>query len=137
MLILTGWNATDRMRIEFTTLAGATVTATDGGSGTTGGGCKSVSTFTSDAVPAIQANGCLGCHNTGGAGNGSLDLSALAANPPDDATACNQALLRVNTQTPAQSDIILAPTGGVANHPFKNASSTYASMMEAWIANEK
>jgi hypothetical protein len=138
MLILTGWNATDRMRIEFTKLEGATVVGVDGGGGVTGGGgCKSVSSFTANAVPAIQANGCLNCHNTGGPGNGSLDLSSLAATPPDDGAACNQALLRVNTQTPAQSDIILAPTGGVANHPFKNADATYAQMMEAWIANEK
>jgi hypothetical protein len=57
--------------------------------------------------------------------------------PADDGTACNQALLRVNTQNPAQSDIILAPTGGVANHPFKNADATYAQMMQAWIVNEK
>jgi hypothetical protein len=138
MLIITGWNATDRMRIEFTKLEGATVAGVDGGPGTTGGGgCKSVSSFTANAVPAIQANGCLNCHNTGGPGNGALDLSALAATPADDATACNQALLRVNTQTPAQSDIILAPTGGVANHPFKNAGASYAQFLEAWIANEK
>jgi cytochrome c553 len=134
LLVLTQWSTGAQMKIEFTALVKATVA--DGGGATTGG-CKSVASFTQNAVPAIQANTCLSCHNTGGSGNPSLDLSGLAANPPDDATACAQALSRVNLQTPAQSDIILAPTGQVANHPFKNASQSFVTMMETWIAAEK
>jgi hypothetical protein len=137
MLILTDWAADATMRIEFTKLEAVAVSLPDAGSGPTGGGCKAVAAFTANAVPAIQQNGCLGCHAKGGSGNGALDLSALAASPPDDATACNQALTRANPQNPPQSDIVLAPTGGVANHPFKNASSTFATMMEAWIGAEK
>ena len=132
LLLLTDWSSGDQMRVEFTALAPAT--ASDGGAP---GGCKSVASFTANAVPAIQQNTCLNCHNTGGSGNASLDLSALAATPPDDATACAQALNRINPQDPAQSDIILAPTGGVAMHPFKNASATYSQMMQMWIVNEQ
>lgn len=134
VLVLTQWSTDAQMKIEFTSLV--KVTVADGGGATTGG-CKSVASFTANAVPAIQANSCLTCHNTGGSGNPSLDLSGLAANPPDDATACAQALSRVNLQTPAQSDIILAPTGQVANHPFKNASQSFVTMMETWIAAEQ
>jgi hypothetical protein len=134
LLVLTQWSTGAQMKIEFTSLV--KVTVADGGGATTGG-CKSVASFTANAVPAIQANTCLDCHNTGGSGNPSLDLSGLAANPPDDTTACAQALSRVNLQTPAQSDIILAPTGQVANHPFKNASQSFVTMMETWIAAEQ
>ncbi len=133
ILVLTQWATGDQMKIEFTALVKATVMD----AGSTTGGCKSVTSFTTNAVPAIQANTCLNCHNTGGSGNAALDLSALASNPPDDATACAQALSRVNLTTPAQSEIILAPTGQVANHPFKNASQSFVTMMETWITAEQ
>ncbi len=132
LLILSGWAATDTLHVAFTKHAAATVA--DAGAT---GGCKSVASFTTNAVPAIQNNTCLNCHNTGGSGNASLDLSGLAANPVNDTAACAQALSRINTTTPAQSDIILAPTGGVANHPFKGASAAYTTMMETWISAEK
>jgi hypothetical protein len=132
LLILTDWSAGAQMKIEFTTLA--KVTVSDAG---LTGGCKALSTFTADAVPAIQANTCLTCHNTGGSGNSAMDLSGLAATPPDDATACAQALAQTNPANPAQSNIILAPTGGLANHPFTSASKSFVTMMETWIAAEK
>src|SRR5262249_13839641 len=53
-LILTNWPAGAKMRIEFTKLESATVS--DAG---VSGACKSVTTFTANAVPAIQANTCL------------------------------------------------------------------------------
>jgi hypothetical protein len=132
LLLLTQWSTGARMKIEFTTLATAKVV--DAG---TAGGCKSVATFTADAVPAIKANTCLNCHNKGGSGNGALDLSAIAATPENDTAACAQALTRADPLNPAQSDIILAPTGKVAAHPFKNASQNFVTMMETWIAAEK
>jgi hypothetical protein len=132
ILVITGWASGDTLQVAMTQFAKAA--AMDAG---TGGGCKSVATFTSDAVPQIQANTCLTCHNTGGSGNASLDLSALALSTPDYATACAQALTRVNTTTPAQSDIILTPTGaGNPMHPFTTATAAFVSGMEAWIANE-
>jgi hypothetical protein len=132
ILPITGWATGDTLQIAFTKIAAAN--AMDAG---TGGGCKSVAVFTSQAVPAIQNNTCLNCHNAGGSGNASLDLSALALATPDDAKACAQALSRINTANPAQSDIILAPTGQVANHPFQGASTAYVTAMETWIAAEK
>jgi cytochrome c553 len=134
LLVLTDWVAGAQMKIEFTALVKATVA--DGGAGATGG-CKALGSFTQNAVPAIQANTCLNCHNTGGSGNASMDLSALAQNPPDYATACAQALSEANPQNPGQSEIILAPTGQVANHPFKNASQSFVQMMETWITAEQ
>jgi hypothetical protein len=131
LLVITGWAASDTIQISFQTIAKTTVA--DAGTS----GCKSVATYQADAVPAIQANTCLNCHNTGGSGNAALDMSALALATPDYATACAQALSRINTTTPSQSDIILAPTGGVAAHPYKNASSSFVTMMETWIQAEK
>jgi hypothetical protein len=64
-------------------------------------------------------------------------MSALQTNPPGYATACAQALAQIDPANPAQSQIILAPTGQVANHPFKNASQSFVTMMETWIAAEK
>ena len=132
LLILSGWAAGDTLQVGFNKLAKATVA--DAGSS---GGCKDVPSFTTNAVPAIKANTCLNCHNTGGSGNAALDLSGLAATPENDTAACAQALTRINTTTPAQSDIILAPTGGVANHPFKTAPASFVTMMETWIQAEK
>lgn len=132
LLILTDWSAGAQMKIEFTTIAAATVAD----AGLTGG-CKSVADFTSDAYPAIQANTCLTCHGKGGSGNSAMDLSALQSTPPDYTTACAQALPQINPQDPAQSQIILAPTGQAPNHPFKNASQSFVTMMETWIAAEK
>ncbi len=135
ILILTSFAATDKMKIEFTKLEPGTVMM-DGGT-TTQSGCKAVASFVTNAVPAINQNGCLNCHNAGGSGNASLDLSALGRTPADNAKACAQMLSKADPNNAAQSDIILAPTGGVANHPFKNASANYAQMIEAWLVNEK
>ncbi len=129
ILVLENFAAGSQLEIEFNTLASvAPPSPADAG-----GGCKNVAAFTANAVPAIQANTCLTCHNTGGPGNSSLDLSQVGVN---DTLACAQALTKVNLTTPSQSDIILAPTGMVAAHPFKTASSTYATMMLTWIATE-
>ena len=130
-LILTDWSATAKLEISFTTLAAATGTATaDAGAA---GGCKSLTTFIANAVPAMQNNQCLNCHKAGGSGNGSLDLSKLGT---DNAAACIQALTKVDTTNDAKSDIILAPTGGVGAHPFKGAGANYTTMMLSWINNE-
>jgi cytochrome c553 len=133
LLILTQWSAGAQMKIEFTAITKVTVSADAGLTG----GCKAVADFQADAYPAIQANTCLTCHGAGGSGNAAMDLSALQSNPPDYATGCAQALSQANPQNPAQSEIILAPTGQVANHPFKNASQSFVTMMETWIAAEK
>jgi hypothetical protein len=127
------WANSDQIVIEFNTLS--KLAASDGGvDGSTGGGCKSVATFTADAVPAIQANQCLTCHQgENPTATASLDLSQVGK---DNTTACGQALSQVNLTNPTQSNIILAPTGGIAAHPFKGASASYQTMMLEWIKAE-
>jgi hypothetical protein len=130
-VILTGFAAGSQIKVEFTKIETTTATTTDAG---TTGGCKSVATFTANATPAIQNNQCLNCHGqAGGSGYGALDLSNVGKN---DTLACAQALSRVNLANKTQSDILLAPTGGVAAHPFKGADANYTSMMLTWINNE-
>jgi hypothetical protein len=131
ILVLEGYSGGATLQIEFNTLAAvAPPPPPDAGAG---GGCKNVAAFTANAVPAIQANQCLNCHNTGGPGNSSLDLSQVGI---DDAVACAQALTKVDLANPSQSEIILAPTGQVPSHPFQGASATYTTMMLAWITTE-
>ncbi len=133
-LILESFTSGAELKIEFNTLAPVAMTINDGGTTATGGGCKNVAGFTANAVPAIQANQCLNCHgSSNGSGYGSLDLTKVGI---DDTAACAQALTRVNLTNKSQSDIILAPTGGVPNHPFQGASGTYATMMLTWINGE-
>jgi cytochrome c553 len=126
------WSSSDQIVIEFTSLT--KVSAGDGGADGSAGGCKALPTFVSDAVPAIQANTCLTCHqgqNTSATSN--LDLTQLGTN---NAAACVQALTQVNLGDPSMSNIILAPTGGIAAHPFKGASSSFVTMMTDWIKAE-
>jgi hypothetical protein len=127
------WSSADEIEIQFTTLA--SVGSSDGGTDASiKGGCKSVATFTADAVPAIQANTCLTCHQgENPEATSNLDLTMLGT---DNAAACAQALLQVNLTDPTQSNIIQAPTGGIANHPFKNASGSFKTMMLDWIMAE-
>jgi hypothetical protein len=132
LVVIPNVAATDKLELVFDVLG-----ASDGTSTTPAGGCKDVASFQKNAVPAIQANTCMSCHNTGGSGNGALDLSALAGNTPDYAKACGQAKSRIDTNNPAKSDIILAPTGGVAAHPYKNASAQHTTQMTTWINAEK
>jgi hypothetical protein len=128
-VIFTGVATGAQFQIEFTKLA--STTPVDAG---TTGGCKSVASFTANATPAIQGNQCLNCHGApGGSGYGSLDLSQVGKN---DTLACAQALTKVDLNNKASSDIILAPTGGVGAHPFKNANANYKTMMLNWINNE-
>jgi hypothetical protein len=114
----------------------ALVASTGGGTTQTLGGCKDVQSFQTNAAPQLT-NLCKSCHNTGGSGNGSLDLSALFAATPDFAKACGQAKAKIDTTTPANSDIIQAPTGKVNGHPFKTAPASYTTAMTIWINAEK
>ena len=131
------WSKSDQLEIQFTTLAPVTVAdggAKEGGEAGSSGGCKSVATYTADAVPAIMANTCLTCHQGENPGaTAALDMTMVGT---DNAAACAQALNRVNLMDPPNSDIILAPTGGVAAHPFKGASASFKTMMLLWIAKE-
>jgi hypothetical protein len=126
------WSSSDKIVIEFTSLTA--VKDSDGGADAATSGCKALSTFVADAVPAIQANQCLTCHQGENAtATTNLDLTMLGT---DNAAACAQALLQVNLTSPAMSNIILAPTGGIPAHPFKGASASFKTMMLEWIDAE-
>jgi hypothetical protein len=127
------WATSDKLEIQFTSLS--KVSSSDGGTGEGGaGGCKAVATYTADAVPAIQANTCLTCHQGQNAeATANLDMTMVGT---DNAAACAQALNQVDLADPSMSNIILAPTGGITNHPFKGASASFKTMMLEWIAKE-
>jgi hypothetical protein len=128
------WATGDQLEVEFTTLA--KVSASDAGadSGGGSGGCKDLADYVADAVPAIQANTCLTCHQGQNAeATSNLDMTMVGTN---NAAACAQALTKVDLTNPTQSEIILAPTGGIASHPFKGASASFKTMMLEWIDKE-
>ena len=137
-LVLLNFETTTKLQIVFQKIV--TTAAPDAGAST--GGCKSVATFTSSAVPALKldlGNGqtCLGCHGGGNdVAKNALDLSAVDAN---DAQACAQALNYVSLKDKANSQIIAVPTGGPGgntNHAIQTAPQAFTDGMLGWIKNE-
>jgi len=128
-----GWTPGSQLKIEFEKIESATVTATDGGTATT---CKDLTDFQNSAAVSMKAN-CVSCHGGGNpTAQSSMDLSALNNN--DYATACTQARTQVNTTTPAQSNVLLAPLQQV-NHPVKVFSSNTATgytQIQTWVNKE-
>jgi hypothetical protein len=98
------------------------------------GGCKSVATFTSSAVPAMQP--CRNCHSNGAARN-ALDMSQIGTN---DGAACAQALNKVDLQNKAQSRIITYITAPNTTHAGTrlqgDAATNYTQQMLGWINQE-
>ncbi|MFO0741016.1 MAG: hypothetical protein U0270_34275 [Labilithrix sp.] len=130
LVVIPRVNAGDKIAIRIDAFAPATGTTAQTG------GCKSVASFQTNAAPELKSR-CLNCHDTGGSGFGALDLSALAGATPNFAKACGQAKSRIDTASPATSSLIVAPTGGVATHPLKNAPATYRTAVTTWINAEK
>jgi hypothetical protein len=99
------------------------------------GGCKSVATFTSSAVPELRKDGCIGCHGGGSAtATGALDLTNV---DKDNAAACTQALKAVNPTSKPQSAIIQAAAGAQAHVGGKVANApAFTSALLGWINNE-
>ncbi len=140
-LILTNWAAEAKLGIGFETCSAWTEGGGDGGGGggTVGGGCTAVEEFTANAVPQLQAR-CESCHGgANGQATAAVDMSDLGTN---DAAACAQVKNRVNTTTPAQSQIfITTDPGGNAGHPFKfgGNAATFADFRDdltVWIEAE-
>jgi hypothetical protein len=104
------------------------------GAGITGG-CKSVATFTSSAVPELRKDNCIGCHGGGSAAaTGALDLTNV---DKDNAAACAQALRRVNPSNKPQSAIIQAAAGTQAHVGGKVANApAFTSALLGWSNNE-
>ena len=128
-----GWTAGSQLKVEFQKIESATVAAGDGGTSTT---CKDLTDFQNSAAVSMKAN-CTSCHGGGNASaTSSMDLTALASN--DYATACTQARTQVNTTTPAQSNVLLAPLQMVS-HPLKvftSTSSTGYTQIQTWVNKE-
>lgn len=128
------WVMGAQLKIEFTKLG--TGTTKDGG--TTSGGCKQVASFVTNAIPALQNDTCLNCHQgQNGGATGALDLSKVGT---DNAAACAQALTKVNLTNKPMSPLLLAPLMG---DPFPHgggkivaAGSAYETMMTTWINAE-
>ena len=99
------------------------------------GGCKSVATFTSSAVPALQKDGCVGCHSGANASaKSALDLTSVGTN---DTAACAQALAKVNLTNKAQSMIIQAPAGTHAHAGGKvDDTQAFTAALLGWMNNE-
>ncbi len=144
MVVLTNWKPTAKLGIGFGLLE--PYVANDGmgggggaGGGSTGGPCSAQTEFEQFAVGQLQMR-CSGCHGGGNAGaTGALDMSDLATDP---SAACGQVLNRVNTTTPAQSQIfVVTDPGGNSGHPYKfggNAANfnTFRDQVSMWVSAE-
>ncbi len=136
--VLTNWVKNGRLDIAFQTIEPLKPVG-DGGTDGGNGGCTALSAFTSDAQSDFK-NNCFTCH---GGGNpdavGAIDMSKLDSDP---AAACAQIKNRIDTQTPAQSQLfITTDPSGNAVHPFKFGGSTnqfngFKTDVTKWITQE-
>lgn len=82
--------------------------------------CTSPALFQSMVAPELTGAGssaplnCLNCHNTGGSGNGALNLSGLG-NTKDYPGACVAVMNKIDTATPANSRIIQKLNGTLSH----------------------
>jgi hypothetical protein len=135
-LVLSQWAADSRMSIAFETITATPIT---GGTGM----CKDVATFQSDVVPQLMMWPCASmCHGgTNVAAQQQMDLSMIAAMPPD--AACAQVLARITPGDPTTSQILVVtdPTQQ-AVHLFKfagntNNYNTFKAAVTPWIMAEQ
>lgn len=140
-LILTNWVAEAKLGLGFETCAAWTEGGGDGGGGGGGisGGCNALTEFEANAVPQLQAR-CENCHGgNNGQATAAVDMSDLGTN---NAAACAQVKNRINTTTPAQSQIfITTDPGGNAAHPYKFGGDTnlfngFRNDLTIWIQAE-
>jgi hypothetical protein len=128
-----GWVAGSKLKIEFQLIESVSSTGSDAGSSTT---CLDLTDFQNSAAVSMKAN-CVTCHGGGNpTATSSMDLTAL--NTSDYATACTQARTQVNTTTPAQSNVLLAPLQKVS-HPvmvFSSTSTTGYTQIQTWVNKE-
>jgi hypothetical protein len=102
-------------------------------------GCKSVTTWTSDAKPGLMAS-CTSCHG-GANGTATSAYNLTAAN--GDTQGCANSRGEVDPATPANSRLFTYPDPAKSGngHPFHFPdTATYTTFMNdvgMWIANEK
>lgn len=132
-MFLLDWKDTNKIALAFESLEPIEV---DPDAGTTGA-CKSLATFQSSATPVLQGNNCLSCHAGSNPGaTGALDLSKLTTDP---ATACGQALGKIDKANKGNSSLIKRPTTTGNGHPFTVAAgnqTAYTNGILGWANNE-
>lgn len=132
-VFLLDWKDSNKIALAFESLDPVEVTDAGGG----GGGCKSLATFQSMATPVLQGNSCLNCHNGSNTGaTAALDLTKLTTDP---ASACGQALAKVNKADKPNSSLIKRPTTAGNGHPFTVAAgntTAYTNGILGWANNE-
>jgi hypothetical protein len=141
-LVLTNWVTDAKLSLAFSKLEIVPPGSADAGveGGTTGNGCKSVTSFTSDAQQPLKGN-CVPCHGGANASaQGAIDMSKIDSDP---AAACAQVKNRVSPANAAASQIFVTtdPAGNAA-HPYKfgGSSSKFAAFktsLTMWIQAEK
>jgi hypothetical protein len=139
-LILTNWQAEAKLGLGFETCAAWTEGGGDGGGGGGAtGACNALDEFVNNAVPQLQAR-CENCHGgNNGQATAALDMSDLGSN---NAAACGQVKNRINTTTPAQSQVfITTDPNGNAGHPYKfggddNLFNDFRNDLTIWIQAE-
>ena len=142
-----GFTATDKISVHFKALKPFQPTAGGGGGGgDTGGGCKALASFKTNAQALFRTNvggagnNCAGCHLAGNAASAMNITGINAADDPTIQTACDQIRTRINTTDLNQSGVYLAPDPANANHPFKFTAAqltTFKNGVNVWINAEK
>lgn len=138
-LVLTNWKPEARLSVAFQTIELYVPGMMGDGGTTTGGGCKDVDAFTTNAQGAF--GNCTGCHGGGnGQATAALDMTKLNSDP---AFACGQIKNRIDTGNPGNSQIFVNtdPNGG-AGHPFKfngnaGAWNAFKDAVTPWITAEQ
>lgn len=122
-----------QLSVHFQVIAAARQPA----SNTLVGGCKAVASFTTNAVPQLQAR-CVSCH--GGANANAFNLTNLAT-PANQPTVCGEVKGQANVGTPAMSKIFTVVKGQLAGHPNLNVpagdQTTFQNNITIWLTAEQ
>lgn len=140
-LVLVNWAPSAKLSLAFQKIELVTVETPDAGTGgSTGGGCKDVTSFMANAMGPLK-NNCVGCHGGGNASaKGAVDMSTIDS---DAAKACAQVKNRVNPADPPASQLfITTDPGGNAAHPYKfggsaNSFNNFKNAVSTWIQAEQ
>lgn len=141
-LILTNWSPNAKLSLGFEKLELVQPMSMDAGDegGTTGGGCKDVTSFMTNAQGQFKSN-CVACHGGGNPGaQGAIDMSKIDSDP---AAACAEIKNRVKPSDPPNSQIFITtdPNGNAA-HPYKFGGQSskfdaFKSSVSKWISAEQ
>lgn len=139
IVVLTNWKPEAKISIVFDSIEPWTEGGgTGGGGGSVGGGCKALGDFSSIKG---QFGPCQACHLAGGIGNASVNMDGLDSG--DDADACSQIRLRIDTADPNNSQIfrVTDPNGGTS-HDFQFGGNVgnwqaFRTAVSTWVTAEQ